>query len=108
MIGFAVAALSEAALPGGGLFGGFQDAQGFSLLGAALVASSAGLALALPRRLSRRLLEPVLASLTSKARSTGSVSGRDVDCALDTTVDSIFTSKFISLAFPMEADEPLL
>jgi hypothetical protein len=105
MIGFAVAAAAEALLPAGGLFGAF-DPCAFAAAGAALVSASAALAWASPRRLSRRLLEPVLASLTSESRSGGSLSGRDVDTALDCTLEDVFSFAFLRTAFPLEGEDP--
>ena len=43
----------------------------------------------------RRLLEPVLASLTSKRRSLAGVTQRNVDRSLDLLMDAVFTPLFI-------------
>lgn len=43
----------------------------------------------------RRLLEPVLASLTSQRRSLAGVTQRNVDRSLDLLMDAVFTPRFI-------------
>jgi len=108
MLGFAAAALLEGV--GGSVFvNPHFDPSAVVALCAALVAASAALAASSTRvnKASRQLLEPVLASLTSKSRSRGSVSQREVDSALDGTFESVFTAAFLRIAFPMEsADGP--
>lgn len=103
MLGFAAAALLEGV--GGSVFVNPRfELSAVALLCAAMVAASALLAASSTRvsKASRLLLEPVLASLTSKSRSRGSVSQREVDSALDGTFESVFTAAFLRIAFPME------
>lgn len=42
-----------------------------------------------------RLLEPVLASLTAQQRSLSGVTQRNVDLALDSVMDAVFTPPFL-------------
>jgi hypothetical protein len=106
MIGFAAAVAAEVLLPpqGAGLFGGWEQAQAFTLLVAALVSASAALAVASPMKLGRSLLEPVLASLTSRSRSAGAVTNRNVDGALDCALESVFSLAFVRRVFPIETE----
>lgn len=109
MVGFAVAFSVELLIPHSGaintgLFGQFESAGAFVFLVAGLVACSITLAAASPVRLSRTLLEPVLASLTSKSRSACSVTGRNVDGALDSAMDSVFNPAFVREVFPIETE----
>jgi len=111
MIGFAVAAAAETLLPAfdSGLFGAWTDAQSFALFVTILVSCSALMALATTRRLRTRLggrlLEPVLASLTSRSRSEGAISGHNVDRALDSAINGVFSASFVRTAFPTEMDD---
>lgn len=109
MLGVAVAAGLELLLPHQPLFA--ADASRLPALAAvvaALLAASAALAAApKARRSSRLLLEPVLASLTSKSRSVGSVSRKySVDAAVDYIFDTSFELGQDSLMrfFPLEAE----
>lgn len=72
MIGLTVATFFELLVPNTGLFGAWQstsNAQEFALLAASLICLSAGLAaVSTRRRRSQRLLEAVIASLTSRQR----------------------------------------
>ncbi|KAL4421451.1 hypothetical protein ABPG75_010742 [Micractinium tetrahymenae] len=101
MVGAGVALLLEVTFPStlpGGLFGSATSggAAQFAALVAMLVCCSAGLAARLQRPFSsRRLLEPVIASLTSKRRSFSGVSQTNVDRAVDAALDTIFTSPFV-------------
>lgn len=117
MLGFAIAVFLEAGLlptlDVQGVFGTFGALEAFAWLGISLVACSTVLALAstrkvLRRSIGKRLLEPVLASLTSKSRSDGAVSGRNVDGALDAVMDSTFSAAFLRAVLPSEADEPYI
>ncbi|PSC75302.1 SDR family oxidoreductase [Micractinium conductrix] len=93
MLGTGVALAAEALLPvnEAGLFGGAADSSGtaaLAYLGAFLICCSVGLASRMHRPLtSRRLLEPVIASLTSKRRSFSGVSQTNVDRAVDSALD---------------------
>lgn len=113
MIGFAAATAFELLLPlqqgaaqleTAGLFGGWEQAEAFGLLVAVLVSASAALAVASPMKMGRSLLEPVLASLTSRSRSAGAVTGRNVDRALDSAMDSVFSLSFVRRVFPIETE----
>ena len=55
-------------------------------------------------RLGQALLEPVIASLTSQSSRRG-VSATNVDRAMDSLMDSVFSSAFLAVAFPLEEDE---
>jgi hypothetical protein len=99
MMGFLVAAVTETLLPslGGssrGLFGDFHGSFFFSF-GFFLVAASVALAASSTNRLGRQLLEAVITSLTSRNRSSGSVTNTNVDCALDSAFDAVFDNAFL-------------
>ena len=107
MIGFAAAAAAEILLPhqAGGLFGAWEQAQVFGILVLCLCSASAALALKSPMKIGRsRLLEPVLASLTSESRSAGAITRANVDRALDSTLDSVFNPVFVRTVFPIEIE----
>ena len=107
MCGFAVAAAAEVIFPWSGtsgLFGQFESSEGFAILLAGLLTCSIILAVSSPIKLSRSLLEPIMASLTSKSRSQGSVTGRNVDGALDSAMESVFNPNFVREVFPIEAE----
>lgn len=107
MVGFAVALSVELLVPHSGatgLFGQFDSAGAFVFLVAGLVTCSVALAASSPVKLSRTLLEPVLASLTSKSRSACSVTGRNVDGALDSAMESVFNPAFVRQVFPIEME----
>jgi len=53
-------------------------------------------------KLGRTLLEPILASLTSKSRSAGALTDRNVDGALDAALDAVFNQKFVRQAFAID------
>lgn len=120
MIGFAVAAAAESlAGPGKGLFGESNSEQlvAFGILCASMIVSSSMLAFISTRVSSSifnkqktigiRFLEPVIASLTSLSRSQGAVSQKvNVDSALDSAMETVFSSSFVETAFPiMENDD---
>jgi len=113
MIAFAVAATAEALLPHSGLFGNWQEAINFSLLVVALVLGSSLAAVVATntkfrRNLGLRLLEPILVSLTSRSRSAGAVTGKDVDRVLDFTMDLVFDARFMRNVFPLESEDPYI
>lgn len=114
MVGFAMAATAEALLPHSGLFGNWEEARDFALLVSALVALSSVAAAMSTRRmrykfdLGQRLLEPVLTSLTSRTRSAGAITGRNVDGALDSAMETVFSASFMRRVFPSEADDPYI
>lgn len=112
MVGAGVALLLEATFPStlpDGLFGSATSggAAQFAALVAALVCCSAALAARLQRPFSsRRLLEPIIASLTSKRRSFSGVTQTNVDRAVDAALDSVFPSFFVLQNF-VDYDEEL-
>ncbi|KAL4432194.1 hypothetical protein ABPG77_005956 [Micractinium sp. CCAP 211/92] len=112
MVGAGVALLLEATFPStlpDGLFGSATTggAAQFAALVTMLVCCSAALAARLQRPFSsRRLLEPIIASLTSKRRSFSGVTQTNVDRAVDAALDTIFTSPFILSNF-VDYDEEL-
>jgi urease gamma subunit len=113
MIAFAVAATAEALLPHSGLFGNWQEAINFSVLVVALVLGSSLAAVVATntkfrRNLGLRLLEPILVSLTSRSRSAGAVTGKDVDRVLDFTMDLVFDARFMRNVFPLESEDPYI
>ena len=106
MIGFSVAAASELLLPNSGLFGQFGCGVQFSEIGGALVLSAAILAATAPLKVKQNLLEPILASLTSKQRSANSVAQRlNVDRALDSAMDAVFNSTFVRTVFSFQIED---
>lgn len=113
MIAFAVAATAESLLPHSGLFGNWQEAISFSVLVVTLVIGSSLAAVVatntkIRRNLGLRLLEPILVSLTSRSRSAGAVTGRDVDRVLDFTMDMVFDARFMNTVFSLEAEDPYI
>lgn len=107
MIGFTLALSAELFLPenaSGGIFGGvcLDSVGNFAFLVAGLVACSVALAYGSPMKLGRTLLEPILASLTSKSRSAGALTDRNVDGALDAALDAVFNQKFVRQAFAID------
>lgn len=106
MIAAAVALAAELAMPSSaGVFGWAASsdlATQLAALGTFMLCCSVGLAARTTGRPAtrRRLLEPVLASLTSQRRSLAGVTQRNVDRSLDLLMDAVFTPRFISKHFP--------
>jgi hypothetical protein len=111
MIAAAVALAAELLMPSSaGVFGWAATsdlATQLAALGTFLLCCSVGLAARTtgPLGARRRLLEPVLASLTSQRRSLAGVTQRNVDRSLDLLMDAVFTPLFISKHFPSDEDK---
>lgn len=111
MIAAAVALAAELAMPSSaGVFGWAATsdlASQLAALGTFMLCCSVGLAARTTARPAtrRRLLEPVLASLTSKRRSLAGVTQRNVDRSLDLLMDAVFTPLFISKYFPSDEEK---
>lgn len=111
MVGASSALALELLFFDNGLFTQASATPGLLPGAALLLAAAAGMAVASKRRgSSRALLEPLLAALTSRGGSQGSVSTyTNVDPALDALMDSVFTSAFMAATFgPLAEEEPLL
>eukprot|EP00887_Chlorella_sp_A99_P005715 scaffold1.g5715.t1 len=112
MIGFGVAAAAELLMPATGLFSDLSlSAPALAAVGAALACAAAAAAAGQRRTAAAgaadaALLEPLLTSLTSHSRSSGSISRVKLDSALDALMESVFSQGFLALAFPLEAEEP--
>ena len=119
MLGFLTAAVSEAAFDANGVFNAGPGSS-MELFSAYLFSGTTMLLMAalfsavcvrspgtgLRRGLGRKLLEPVMASLTSGGRSRGSTSGKNVDSAVDVAFDAVFTNALLStMISPSEAVE---
>ena len=107
MLGFIAAAGAEVVVFGtgtAGVFGEIQSqlSQPAIFLALAVIATSAVLGAIPTQGKGALLLEPVIASLTSRGRSQGSISQRDVDLALDAALESVFSPGFIQTYFPMD------